>query len=59
VVGYPRRKPEFTIPIWWVAIGHKDLDGDGTNEIMVPRDEVLLIWHMDGTLVRKHAFSRA
>jgi hypothetical protein len=28
-----------------------DLDGDGTSEILVPRDELLLGWHMDGTVV--------
>ena len=38
---------------WLGSPAVADLDGDGTNEIIVPRDEVLLIWHMDGTLVRK------
>ena len=28
-----------------------DLDGDGTNEILVPRDELLLAWHLDGAVV--------
>lgn len=28
-----------------------DLDGDGTNEILVPRDELLLGWHLDNTVV--------
>jgi hypothetical protein len=38
---------------WLGSPAIADLDGDGTNEIIVPRDEVLLIWHLDGTLVRK------
>ena len=38
---------------WLGSPAVADLDGDGTNEIIVPRDEVLLIWHLDGTLVRK------
>jgi hypothetical protein len=28
-----------------------DLDQDGENEILVPRDDLLLGWHMDGTVV--------
>lgn len=28
-----------------------DLDGDGTNEILVARDELLLGWHLDNTIV--------
>lgn len=28
-----------------------DLDGDGTPEILAPRDELLLGWHLDGTVV--------
>jgi hypothetical protein len=28
-----------------------DLDADGTNEILVPRDDLLLGWHLDGTIV--------
>jgi hypothetical protein len=38
---------------WLGSPAVADLDGDGTNEIIVPRDEVLLVWHLDGTLVRK------
>jgi hypothetical protein len=38
---------------WLGSPAVADLDGDGVNEIIVPRDEVLLIWHLDGTLVRK------
>jgi hypothetical protein len=38
---------------WLGSPAVADLDGDGTNEIIVPRDELLLIWHLDGTLVRK------
>jgi len=38
---------------WLGSPAVADLDGDGKNEIIVPRDEVLLIWHLDGTLVRK------
>jgi hypothetical protein len=38
---------------WLGSPAVADLDGDGTNEIIVPRDEVLLIWHLDGTIVRK------
>jgi len=38
---------------WLGSPAVADLDGDGTNEIIVPRDDVLLVWHLDGTLVRK------
>jgi hypothetical protein len=38
---------------WLGSPAVADLDADGTNEIIVPRDELLLIWHLDGTLVRK------
>lgn len=38
---------------WLGSPAVADLDGDGTNEIIVPRDELLMIWHLDGTLVRK------
>jgi hypothetical protein len=38
---------------WLGSPAVADLDADGTNEIIVPRDEVLLVWHLDGTLVRK------
>ncbi len=38
---------------WLGSPAVADLDGDGKNEIIVPRDELLLIWHLDGTLVRK------
>ncbi|HEY5957362.1 MAG TPA: VCBS repeat-containing protein [Polyangiaceae bacterium] len=38
---------------WLGSPAVADLDGDGVNEIIVPRDELLMIWHLDGTLVRK------
>ncbi|HMA93505.1 MAG TPA: VCBS repeat-containing protein [Polyangiaceae bacterium] len=38
---------------WLASPAVADLDGDGTNEIVVPRDELVMIWHLDGTLVRK------
>jgi hypothetical protein len=38
---------------WLGSPAVADLDGDGKNEIIVPRDELLLIWHLDGTIVRK------
>ena len=28
-----------------------DIDGDGENEILVPRDGLMLGWHLDGTVV--------
>ena len=28
-----------------------DIDGDGVNEILVPRDSLMLGWHMDGSVV--------
>jgi hypothetical protein len=37
---------------WLAAPAVADLDGDGTNEIIVARDELLQIWHLDGELVR-------
>ncbi|MBI5499359.1 MAG: VCBS repeat-containing protein [Deltaproteobacteria bacterium] len=36
---------------WLGSPAVADLDGDGTNEILVPRDEVLLGWHIDGSVV--------
>jgi hypothetical protein len=36
---------------WQGSPAVADLDGDGTAEIIVPRDELLQIWHLDGTLV--------
>ena len=38
---------------WLGSPAVADLDDDGENEIIVPRDEVLLIWHLDGSLVQK------
>ena len=35
---------------WLGSPAVADLDGDGTQEIIVPRDELLQIWHLDGTL---------
>jgi len=36
---------------WLGSPAVADLDGDGENEILVPRDELLLGWHLDGTVV--------
>ncbi len=36
---------------WLGSPAVADLDDDGTKEIIVPRDELLQIWHLDGTLV--------
>jgi hypothetical protein len=36
---------------WLGSPAVADLDGDGTKEIIVPRDELLQIWHLDGALV--------
>ena len=33
---------------WLASPAVADLDEDGTNEIIVPRDDVVLIWHPDG-----------
>ena len=38
---------------WLSSPAVADLDEDGTPEIIAARDEVVLIWHADGTLVRK------
>jgi hypothetical protein len=35
---------------WLGSPAVADLDEDGTNEIIVPRDALLQIWHMDGML---------
>ncbi|MGC4086830.1 MAG: VCBS repeat-containing protein [Polyangiaceae bacterium] len=38
---------------WLGSPAIADLDADGVNEIIVPRDELLVIWHPDGSVVRK------
>ncbi|HET9959821.1 MAG TPA: VCBS repeat-containing protein [Polyangiaceae bacterium] len=38
---------------WLASPAVVDLDADGVSEIIVPRDELLLIWHLDGSLVRR------
>ncbi len=38
---------------WLASPAVADLDDDGENEIIVPRDDVLLIWHLDGSVVQK------
>jgi hypothetical protein len=35
---------------WLASPAVADLDGDGTTEIVVPRHELLLVWHTDGTV---------
>ena len=35
---------------WLASPAVADLDGDGTSEIIVPRHELLLVWHTDGTI---------
>lgn len=35
---------------WLASPAVADLDGDGTREIVVPRHEQLLVWHLDGTV---------
>jgi hypothetical protein len=39
---------------WLSSPAVADLDGDGENEIIVPRERVLLVWHLDGTIVQRH-----
>lgn len=36
---------------WLSAPAVADLDEDGQNEIIVPRDSLLQVWHLDGELV--------
>jgi outer membrane protein assembly factor BamB len=38
---------------WLGSAAVADLDGDGVQEIVVPRGEALLAWHPDGTLLWK------
>lgn len=38
---------------WLSSPAVADLDEDGQNEIIVPRDSLLQIWHLDGELVRQ------
>lgn len=35
---------------WLASPAVADLDDDGTQEIVVPRHELLLVWHTDGTV---------
>ena len=39
---------------WLGSPAVADLDEDGTREIIVARDELLMIWHLDGTVVGRH-----
>jgi hypothetical protein len=38
---------------WLASPAVADLDADGTNEIIVPRDDVVLIWNPDGELLHE------
>ncbi len=38
---------------WLASPAVVDLDGDGKNEIIVPRDDLLIVWHLDGSVVFK------
>lgn len=38
---------------WLSSPAVADLDGDGENEIIVPRERMLTVWHMDGTIVHQ------
>ena len=38
---------------WLASPAVADLDGDGTRELVVPRHELLLVWHVDGTVAWK------
>lgn len=38
---------------WLSSPAVADLDGDGENEIIVPRDSLLQVWHLDGTIVHQ------
>lgn len=38
---------------WLGSPAVADLDEDGTNEIIVPRGDLLMIWHLDGTLLNQ------
>jgi len=33
---------------WLASPAVVDLDGDGTIEVILPRDELLMVWHLDG-----------
>lgn len=35
---------------WLASPAVADLDGDGKNEIVVPRDDVLVVWNADGSV---------
>jgi hypothetical protein len=39
---------------WLASPAVADLDGDGTNEIIVPRDALLSVFHLDGEIVAQH-----
>jgi hypothetical protein len=38
---------------WLGSPAVADLDDDGENEIIVPRDDTLLVWHLDGSVVHR------
>jgi hypothetical protein len=38
---------------WLGSPAVADLDEDGENEIIVPRDDTLLVWHLDGSVVHR------
>ncbi len=38
---------------WLASPAAADLDGDGVTEIVVPRHNLVLVWHLDGQLVHR------
>lgn len=39
---------------WLSSPAVADLDGDGENELIVPRERLLFVWHLDGTVLQRH-----